>query len=168
MTRSDTPTHENGVGLGLSLGCRPERDDEAASVFGAIEPVNEPGPRPHRRTPTCRPRGPGSTKSNLLLIPEVASCLGSGEARPMDTCFEVIHHCCAGLDVHQATIWACRRRIGSPGAIESRRPPLPDHDRRPAPTRRRGWSTKGSRSSPWSPPGSTGSRSSTSWKAGCR
>jgi transposase len=36
----------------------------------------------------------------------------------MDTCFEVIHHCCAGLDVHQATIWACRRRIGSPGPIE--------------------------------------------------
>jgi transposase len=36
----------------------------------------------------------------------------------MDTCFEVIHHCCAGLDVHQATIWACRRRIGSPGTVE--------------------------------------------------
>jgi transposase len=36
----------------------------------------------------------------------------------MDTCFEVIHHCCAGLDVHQATIWACRRRIGSPGPVE--------------------------------------------------
>jgi len=36
----------------------------------------------------------------------------------MDTCFEVIHHCCAGLDVHQAIIWARRRRIGSPGAVE--------------------------------------------------
>lgn len=43
----------------------------------------------------------------------------------MDTCFEVIHHCCAGLDVHQATIWACRRRIGSPGAIELDVRPFP-------------------------------------------
>lgn len=36
----------------------------------------------------------------------------------MDTCFEVIHHCCAGLDVHQVTIWACRRRVGLPGTVE--------------------------------------------------
>jgi transposase len=43
----------------------------------------------------------------------------------MDTCFEVIHHCCAGLDVHQATIWACRRRIGSPGAVEQEVRPFP-------------------------------------------
>ena len=43
----------------------------------------------------------------------------------MDTCFEVIHHCCAGLDVHQATIWACRRRIGAPGAVELEVRPFP-------------------------------------------
>ena len=43
----------------------------------------------------------------------------------MDTCFEVIHHCCAGLDVHQATIWACRRRIGAPGAVEVEVRPFP-------------------------------------------
>ena len=43
----------------------------------------------------------------------------------MDTCFEVIHHCCAGLDVHQATIRACRRRIGAPGAIEQEVRPFP-------------------------------------------
>lgn len=36
----------------------------------------------------------------------------------MGTRFEVIHHCCAGLDVHQATIWACRRRVSPPGAVE--------------------------------------------------
>jgi transposase len=44
----------------------------------------------------------------------------------MDPCFEAIHHCCAGLDVHQATIWACRRRIGPAGAV--------DLDVRPCPT----------------------------------
>jgi transposase len=43
----------------------------------------------------------------------------------METCFEVIHHCCAGLDVHQATIWACRRRIGAPGAVELEVRPFP-------------------------------------------
>jgi transposase len=43
----------------------------------------------------------------------------------MGTCFEVIHHCCAGLDVHQATIWACRRRISSPGAVEPEVRPFP-------------------------------------------
>jgi transposase len=35
----------------------------------------------------------------------------------MTTRFEVIHPCCAGLDVHLATIWACRRRIGPEGSI---------------------------------------------------
>src|SRR5437870_4958426 len=36
----------------------------------------------------------------------------------MDTRFEVIHPCCAGLDVHQATIQACRRRIRPDGLVE--------------------------------------------------
>lgn len=36
----------------------------------------------------------------------------------MDTCFEVIHPCCAGRDVHPATIWACRRRIGPDARVE--------------------------------------------------
>jgi transposase len=36
----------------------------------------------------------------------------------MDTCFEVIHPCCAGLDVHPATIGACRRRSGPEGRSE--------------------------------------------------
>src|SRR4051812_27034796 len=35
----------------------------------------------------------------------------------MDTRFEVIHPCCAGMDVHPATIWACRRRSGPDGQI---------------------------------------------------
>lgn len=43
----------------------------------------------------------------------------------MESCFEVIHHCCAGLDVHQALIWACRRRIGSPGDVEQEVRPFP-------------------------------------------
>src|SRR5438105_6311089 len=44
MMRCDTHTHENGVELGLSWGYRPQCDDVAAFVFGALEPVNEPGP----------------------------------------------------------------------------------------------------------------------------
>jgi transposase len=43
----------------------------------------------------------------------------------MGTCFEVIYHCCAGLDVHRATIWACRRRVGAPGAVEQEVRPFP-------------------------------------------
>jgi transposase len=51
----------------------------------------------------------------------------------MDTRFEVIHSCCAGLDVHPTTIWACRRRIGPDGSIDEdlRRFPTMTADLRP-------------------------------------
>jgi len=38
----------------------------------------------------------------------------------MDAQFEVIYSCCAGLDVHPATIWACVRRLNPDHRVDQR------------------------------------------------
>ena len=82
--------------------------------------------------------------------------------------FEVIHPCCAGLDVHKKTVVACVRRVGPDGRSSRSPSDLRHHDRRPAGAGRLAATPRASATSPWSRPASTGSRSSTSWRAASR
>ena len=45
---------------------------------------------------------------------------------------DIVHPCCAGLDVHKKTVVACVRRLGPDGSPQTSGPHLRHHDRRPA------------------------------------
>ena len=75
---------------------------------------------------------------------------------------------CAGLDVHKETVVACVGVVDAGGPCRRGSPDLRHHDRRPAGPGRLAGRPRASPTSPWNRPGSTGSRSSTSWKAASR
>ena len=149
---------------GPALGVRP-------FCVWCVQPGNEPGPdlgSTSRRTRPCRPRPRGSTKSKLLHASRSAHRAGRSttyQERPPWTSFMT---CCAGLDVHKKTVVACVRRVDPDGAVRRAGPHLRHHDRRPAGPGRLARRRRASATSPWNRPASTGSRSSTSWRAASR
>src|SRR5206468_6820660 len=40
-----------------------------------------------------------------------------GPLHPRETTMDILHACCAGLDVHKKTVVACIRRVGSDGHV---------------------------------------------------
>jgi transposase len=124
MTPSETQTHENGVEWGYPSGTGPSAMTRplVCSVPESPETSLAPTSLPH---PDLSPPRTGEHEEQPVATPGGRFVSRVGGARARDTGFEVLHHCCAGLDVHQATIWACRRRIGSPGAVELEVHPFP-------------------------------------------
>ncbi len=87
-------------------------------VFGLVRSARErTWSRPRRdprRTPPCRPPHPGGARrvncSTRAVVPPARTPQG---VTPMD----LIHRCCAGLDVHKKTVVACARRLADDGQV---------------------------------------------------
>jgi transposase len=89
--------------------------DSGRFAFWCFEPDKEPD-LDRLAHPNLSPPRLGSTKSNLLHSPRsfgVEAPFGGLE-------MEMLHRCCAGLDVHKKTVVACIRRITDAGRLEER------------------------------------------------
>ena len=98
-----------------SLGC------EAVIWFGALSPQRNLVPDLGStlcRTPPCRPPVPGEHEEETAQSFEVAPSAGQILKKRV-TDMNLIHTCCAGLDVHKKTVVACIRRVGADGAVSS-------------------------------------------------
>src|SRR5438105_2233487 len=104
-----TASGESILGGRLVLGARP-------FCLWCVEPEKEPGPD----------LGPTVTSDPTLSPPargehaEQTACRLRG--RPIDrtprsgaTAMEILHRCCAGLDVHKRSVVACVRAVGPDG-----------------------------------------------------
>src|SRR3954465_10040347 len=97
---------------GVRLGSRLD-PDSGRFAFWCFEPDKEPD-LDRLAHPNLSPPRLGSTKSNLLHSPRsfgVGAPFGGLE-------MEMLHRCCAGLDVHKKTVVACIRRITDAGRLE--------------------------------------------------
>ena len=98
-----------------SLGC------EAVIWSGAFSPEKNLVPDLGStlcRTPPCRPPAPGEHEEETAQSLEVAPSAGQILKKRV-TDMNVIHTCCAGLDVHKKTVVACIRRVSADGSISS-------------------------------------------------
>ena len=97
-----------------SLGC------EAVIGSGALSPEKNLVPDLGStlcRTPPCRPPSPGEHEEETAQSFEVAPSAGQILNKRV-TEMNLIHTCCAGLDVHK-TVVACIRRVSADGSVNS-------------------------------------------------
>src|SRR5438093_8198700 len=75
-------------------------------------PSNETGPGHPSDPATVTTARAGSTQGNVTTRPVSAAAGPSGVAT-----MDVLYPCCAGLDVHKDSVYACVRRVGPGGAV---------------------------------------------------
>src|SRR5215213_10395142 len=76
-----------------------------------LRPRRETGPGHPSDPPIVTPAPAGSTQGNVIPRP-VSAAVGPG-----GTAMDVMYPCCAGLDVHKDSVYACVRRAGPGGAV---------------------------------------------------
>src|SRR5438093_12966019 len=77
-------------------------------------PRNETGPGHPSDPATVTTARAGSTQGNVTTRPVSAAAGPSGVAT-----MDVLYPCCAGLDVHKDSVYACVRRVGPGGAVRA-------------------------------------------------
>src|SRR5437764_3437682 len=107
MTVPVSCTDENGGAV--DWGAARRRSEVVLSL--GRRPRNETGPGHPSDPATVTPARAGSTQGNVTTRP-----VSAGAGPPEVAMMEVLHPCCAGLDVHKDSVYACVRRIGPGGA----------------------------------------------------